>query len=441
MSLKQARRNKKQPSLIICRTCIGFGSPNKAGTAAAHGEPLGGKEVELTRTMLGWTYKPFEIPRRALARFAQARERGLKQQAKWQQVYEEYTQRFPEDARELSQGLNGTLPDGWNEGLKGLFDNAGRPMATREASGLVLNAVAPKLPFLIGGSADLAPSTKTLIKQGEDYCQGQYGGRNVRFGVREHAMGAIASGMSLHGGIIPYTATFLIFYDYMRPPVRLAAMMGIRVIFIFTHDSIGLGQDGPTHQPVEQIMGLRLVPNLVTLRPADTAETLEAWKIALTRQNGPTALVLTRQKVPPIDRNKAAGAEGTVKGGYVLWESNKTPELIMIATGAEVHLALEAAGQLGARGINVRVVSMPSWELFDAQPGQYREQVLPERIEARMSIEAGRSIGWERYTGPRGINLSVDSFGHSAPEKDVYRCLGLTVENIVEQALKLIAKN
>jgi len=392
--------------------------------------------------MLGWPYQPFEIPQRALARFYRVKESGSKQQAKWQQLIEEYTQSFPEDALNMSQSLNGTLPDGWNEDLEGLFDDdTGKSMATREASGVVLNAVATKLPFLIGGSADLAPSTKTLIEHGGDYCRGKYGGRNVHFGVREHAMGAIASGMSLHGGIIPYTATFLVFYDYMRPPVRLAAMMGIRVIYLFTHDSIGLGQDGPTHQPVEQLMGLRLVPNLVTLRPADAAETLEAWKVALTRMKGPTALVLTRQKLPPIDRKNTAGADGTGKGGYVLWETDRDPELIIIATGSEVHLALEAARQLGDRRVNVRVVSMPSWELFDAQPGQYREQVLPERIEARMSIEAGSSLGWERYTGPKGVNLSVDSFGHSAPEKDVYRCLGLTVENIINRALKLTGRN
>jgi transketolase len=300
-----------------------------------------------------------------------------------------------------------------------------------------MNAIAKKVHSFLGGSADLAPSTKTLLKDHGNFGFDERADHNMHFGVREHAMGSVANGMSLHGGIIPYTGTFLVFYDYMRPPVRMAAIMGIRVIFIFTHDSVGLGEDGPTHQPIEQLMGLRLVPNLVTIRPADATETMQAWKVAIERRNGPTALVLSRQNLPVLDRTTLAAANGLRQGGYVLWQSNATPEIIIIATGSEVHIALEAGRDLQRRGISARVVSLPSWELFEAQPVAYRDEVLPANITTRISIEAGTPLGWERYVGLNGVTVGISRFGASAPGKIVYEKLGLTVQRVVDEAMKL----
>jgi transketolase len=438
-AIEEARQEGGRPSLIICRTTIGYGCPNKAGTAVAHGEPLGGDEVCLAREQLAWPYhEPFTVPEAVLSHLRQAQERGEIWQQEWQARLKDYRRSFPEAARELEGFLNGGLPEGWSQDLDGLFKPAGKPMATREASGRVLNAVAGKIANLVGGSADLAPSTKTLLKDYPDYGPADYGGRNLRFGVREHAMGAVASGMSLHGGLIPYTGTFLVFYDYMRPPVRLAALMRIRVIYVFSHDSVGLGEDGPTHQPVEQLMGLRTVPGLVTIRPADATETAAAWKIALERRQGPTALVLSRQKLPVLDRTVLAPASGVECGGYVLWQSDEDPEVIIIATGSEVHIALEAAVLLGDEGVGVRLVSMPSWELFEAQPPAYRNQVLPPDRRRRVSIEAGVTLGWERYVGSEGISLGLSRFGASAPGKTVYEKLGLTVRHVVDAALELI---
>jgi RpiB/LacA/LacB family sugar-phosphate isomerase len=303
-----------------------------------------------------------------------------------------------------------------------------------------MNAIAGKVPSLIGGSADLAPSNKTTLSGGGDFGYQNFSGRNIHFGVREHAMGAIASGISLHGGLIPFTATFLVFYDYMRPSVRLAAMMGIRVVYIFTHDSVGLGEDGPTHQPIEHLMGLRAVPNLVMLRPADAAETAEAWRLALSRENGPTALVLTRQKLPLLDRRELAPASRLRRGGYVLWEEATAPDVILIGTGSEVHIALEAGKLLQERGIAARVVSLPSWELFSEQSPNYRDEVLPPTITARVAIEAGTTLGWERYTGDRGAAIGIDRFGHSAPGGVIYQRLGLTAEHVADEAAALMSK-
>jgi transketolase len=440
-ALKMAQQEGGRPSLIICRTTIGYGCPNKAGTAASHGEPLGGEEVCLAREHLDWPYhEPFTVPEPVLTHLRQAKERGERWQQEWQAKLEDYRRSFPEAASELEGFLSGGLPEGWDEGLNGLFQAADKPMATREASGRVLNTVAHKVANLIGGSADLAPSTKTLLKDYADYGPGDYRGRNVRFGVREHAMGAIASGIALHGGLIPYTGTFLVFYDYMRPPVRLAALMGIRVIYVFSHDSVGLGEDGPTHQPIEQLMGLRTVPGLVTIRPADATETVAAWKIALERRQGPTALVLSRQKLAVLDRTALAPASGVACGGYILWQTAENPEVIIIATGSEAHIALEAARLLEEKGVGVRLVSMPSWELFEAQPEAYRSQVLPPELRRRVSIEAGVTLGWERYVGSQGVAIGVSRFGASAPGKTVYEKFGLTAQRVVDAALKLVQR-
>ena len=426
-----------RPSLIICRTIIGYGSPNKAGTASAHGEPLGEAEVKLTKENLGWTYdKPFTVPSEVLTHFSQAKERGNRQQQEWESKLEAYRKAYPSEVRQLEEDLSGDLQEGWDQDLTDLFKTTEKPIATREASGKVMNTIVEKVHAFTGGSADLAPSTKTTLKDHGNYGFEEYCGHNMHFGVREHAMGAIANGMSLHGGVIPYTATFLVFYDYMRPPVRLAALMGIRVIYIFTHDSIGMGEDGPTHQPIEQLMGLREVPNLVTIRPADATETVEAWKLAIERRHGPTAIVLSRQNLPVLDRTELTPASGVQRGGYILWEAAASPDIILIGTGSEVHIALEAGKLLQDQGINASVISMPSWELFDAQPDDYRKEVLPPKNRARISIEAGTPLGWERYVGLDGVAIGIPRFGASAPGNIVYDKLGLTVQHVVDEALK-----
>ncbi len=437
-AIRAAQAETTRPSLIICRTAIAYGSPNKAGTAAAHGEPLGAEEVVLTRQNLHWPYEPFTVPPEVLSHFRQAKERGGRWQREWQEKMAAYRKAYPDKARQLEEDLSGDLPEGWDHDLADLFKGQDKPIATREASGRVMNVIANRVHAFIGGSADLAPSTKTTLKDLGDFSSQNYRGRNMHFGVREHAMGAIASGMALHGGLIPYTGTFLIFYDYMRPPVRLAAMMGIRVIYIFTHDSVGLGQDGPTHQPIEQLIGLRAVPNLVTIRPADATETVEAWKIAMERRNGPTALILTRQNLPVLDRTKLAPANGVRRGGYVLWEATAKPDIILIGTGSEVHIVLEAGKHLQAQGVSARVVSLSSWELFDAQPLEYRNNVLFPSIKRRISLEAGAPLGWERYVGLEGSIIGVSHFGISAPGEVIYEKLGLTAERVMNEALRLM---
>jgi transketolase len=439
VAVREAREDINHPSLVICRTIIGYGSPHKAGTAKAHGEPLGEEETALTKTNLGWkAEEPFHVPPDVLSYFREALSRGQKQTENWDSAMKSYRSAYPEEAHRLQAQLRGELTDGWDDGLAGLFLSAEKPMATRAASGTVLNKLAPRIHGLLGGSADLAPSTKTLLDGEGDFGPADFSGRNLHFGIREHAMGAIANGMAVHGGVIPYTATFLVFYDYMRPAVRLAALMGIRVVFIFTHDSIGVGEDGPTHQPIEQVMGLRSVPNLTTIRPADATETAMAWVAAIKNTHGPTALVLTRQSVPVLDRAVYASAEGVLRGGYSLWQTSDSPELLIMATGSEIHLALEAAGILAARGINLRVVSMPSWELFEAQPRDYREAVLPSTVRARISVEAGITLGWERYVGLDGKAIGIDRFGASAPGPELYRRLGLTSDRIVQEALQVL---
>ena len=437
-ALLAAQAETGRPSLIICRTIIGYGSPNKAGTASAHGEPLGEEEVRLAKERLGWPYeKPFTIPPEALVHFRQARERGVRQEAEWQSRIEEYRQAYPAEAAHLKEALGGNLPDGWDDGLDTLFGSGDKPIATREASGRVMNSLVDRVHPFTGGSADLAPSTKTLLKDHGHYGIEEYCGHNMHFGVREHAMGAIANGMALHGGTIPYTATFLIFSDYMRPPIRLAALMEQRVVYIFTHDSIGLGEDGPTHQPIEQLMGLRTIPNLVVLRPADATETVEAWKVAFQRR-GPTALILSRQNLPVLERGVLAPATGVQRGGYVLWHAAQRPDVILIGTGSEVPIALEAGMRLQEKGVASHVVSLPSWELFDAQPAEYREAVLPTGVRARVSIEAGTPLGWERYVGLDGTAIGIPHFGASAPAGTLYQQFGLTAQHVVDEALRLI---
>ena len=440
-AIRMAQAESSRPSLIICQTIIGYGSPNKAGTASAHGEPLGEEEVRLAKERLGWTYEqPFTVPPEVLAHFRQAPERGKHYQEGWQDRLKAYRQAYPDEAGQLEEALRGDLPEGWDSDLADLFKSGDKPIATRAASGQVMNAIAPKVHFLMGGAGDLAPSTKTILKDKGDFAVNNYYGYNMHFGVREHAMGGIASGMALHGGVIPYTATFLIFSDYMRPPIRLAAMMKLRVIYIFSHDSVGLGEDGPTHQPVEQLVGLRTVPNLVVLRPADATETAEAWKIALQRRHGPTALLLSRQNLPVLDREVLAPASGVQRGGYVLWEAAAPPDVILIGTGSEVHISLEAGKLLQEKGVAARVVSLPSWELFDDQPAEYRHSVLPADIGARVSMEAGVLLGWERYVGPDGVAIGLSRFGASAPWQVIYQQLGLTAQHMADEALRLLQR-
>jgi transketolase len=436
-----ARSDILRPSLIICRTTIGYGSPNKAGTAAAHGEPLGEDEVRLTKERLNWDYaETFTVPSEVIAHMAQAQERGRVQQQDWSNGLRAYGKAHPEEARRLVENLKGELPSGWDNSIDGLFAGQSKPVSTREASGKVMSIVADSVSSFMGGAADLAPSTRTYLAGKGDFGCGNYTGRNMHFGVREHSMGAISNGMALHGGLIPFASTFLIFYDYMRPSVRLAALMGVRVVYVFTHDSIGLGEDGPTHQPVEQLMGLRCVPGLVTIRPADATETAEAWRLALERRNGPTALVLTRQNVPLLDRTTLAPASGLRRGGYVLWESARQQDAVLMATGSEVHVALEAGRQLEQMGIGCRVVSLPSWEVFDAQPAEYRDSVLPPAQRMRVSMEAATPLGWEHYVGLDGVAIGVSRFGASAPGQVVMGKLGITSKHVLEEVQRILGR-
>ena len=440
-AISDAQADAEHPSLIICQTVIGYGSPDQA-TAKVHGEPLGEENVRKAKDTLGWPQEPaFYVPDQVLAHMRMALERGQQAEDEWQRSWDGYRQTYPDQAAELEAQLSGQLPAAWDEGLADLFPPESTPMATRVASGQVLNHLAKRVHALAGGSADLAPSTKTILVGHGDLSWKHYAGHNMHFGVREHAMGAIANGMALHGGIIPYAGTFLVFSDYMRPPMRLAAMMGLRVIYVFTHDSIGIGEDGPTHQPVEQLMNLRAVPNLTVIRPADATETTEAWRAALLNQHGPTALIFTRQNLPVLDRRELAPASGLQQGAYILWEASEAaPEVILIGTGSEVHIALEAGRQLASLSVNVRVVSMPSWELFDQQPASYRDRVLPPAVKARLAVEAGITPGWEHYVGLEGAVVGMAGFGASAPGEVLYEQFGITAANVVAKAMALVGK-
>lgn len=455
-ALQAARAETARPSLILVRTHIGYGSPNKQDTFESHGSPLGADEVRLSKQSLGWPIEPpFLIPDAALTHFRQAQVRGERDEAAWNDLMAAYTQAFPELAEELLHSLRGELPPDWDADMP-VFPADDKGIATRVASGQVMNAIAPRLPALTGGSADLDPSTHTALKglgdfhppvgeaddtQGADSGGWSYAGRNLHFGVREHAMGAIVNGLAAHGATIPYGSTFLIFSDYMRPPIRLAALMGLHVVHVFTHDSIALGEDGPTHQPVEQLAALRAIPNLTVIRPGDANETALAWRVALEIREGPVVLVLSRQNLPTLDRDRYASANGLRSGAYVLDDAaDGKPELILIASGAEVGLIVAAAQRLRADGVAVRLVSMPSWELFEAQTKTYRDSVLPPSIPARLAVEAGVSQGWHRYVGDRGDMLSVDRFGASAPALDMLREYGFTVEAVCQRAQTLLER-
>lgn len=431
-AIVEAQKQNGRPSLIACRTTIGFGSPNKQGTAHVHGEPLGEEELKLTKENLGWPLEPkFYIPDKAAEYLRQAGEDGAELQAEWEQLFSDYQAAYPHEAAEFIRTITRQLPDGWQEGLPEF--EPGKKLATRASSGQVLTALAHNIPELVGGSADLTGSNKTLPK-GETHLEREdFSGRYIHFGIREFGMGGIMNGMSLHGGIRPFGGTFLIFSDYMKHTIRLAALMEQPVIYVFTHDSIGLGEDGPTHQPVEQLIGLRAIPNLVVFRPADAGETAVGWQVALTRKHGPTALVLTRQGLPTLDPEKLTPTTHASYGGYVLSDA-ENPELILIGTGSEVHIALEAQSLLAGEGIAARVVSLPSWELFEQQPAYYKESVLPANIKARVSIEAAAPHGWERYTGLDGAIIGLNRFGASAPYEEVYEGLGITAEAMVEAA-------
>ena len=438
-AISQARKEDSRPSLIIATTTIGYGSPNKANTGGVHGAPLGEEEVALTRQNLDWEHLPFVVPDEVSAHMLEAVARGQNATSEWNELLVRYEALYPSEAGSLRLDIEGNVEEACFEKLDQLFNEEEKPLATREAGGRIMNHISQKLHSLVGGSADLAPSTNTLLSKHVEIGAATEP-HNMHFGVREHAMGSIAGGMALHGGMIPYTATFLIFSDYMRPPMRLAALMGQRVIYVFTHDSIALGEDGPTHQPVEQLIGLRAIPNMTVLRPADATETSYAWKAALLNRTGPTSIVLTRQGVPIIDRHKMPSADAVLKGAYTLWEKSANPDVILIATGSEVQLALTAAMTVSEQGFSARVVSMPSWELFEQQGKDYQESVLPTSVTARISIEAACTLGWSKYIGPNGYSIGVDTFGASAPFKTLYEKYGLTVENIIQKIEHLLGR-
>ncbi len=435
-AIKNAKDEKSKPSLIIARTHIGYCSPNKQDCAAVHGAPLGENEVELLRKVVGWPNRRFYVPEQALNHMRKAVVRGRSQEAKWNAMLRKYKNKHPELARLWQRLSERRLPDGWDTGLPKFKPEDGA-IATRSASGKFLNSVAAKFPELIGGSADLAPSNNTHLKDYTDFAP-DMPGRNLHFGVREHAMGAALNGMALSGMLIPYGGTFLIFSDYMKAAQRLAALMGQRVIYVLTHDSVGLGEDGPTHQPVEQLSAHRSMPNMLTIRPSDANETVEAWKVALKNQKGPTAIVLSRQKLPVIDRSKYSAASGLKRGGYVLFDSKGRPDIILLGSGSEVHLCTDAAEALTKEGYRVRVVNMASFELFDMQSKRYRDSVLPSEVRRRLAVEAGATLPWHKYVGLDGTVIGIDRFGASAPAKVIFQKLGFTSGNVVKQAKTLL---
>jgi transketolase len=452
-ALRAAKDVADRPSLIIVETVLGYGAPTKQGTYAAHGSPLGADEVAKTKRNLDWPEQPeFLVPPEALAHFREAVPRGEQLERAWRQRFDGYARAYPDLARELTRRFEERLRDGWAEALPSFTADA-KGIATRKASESVLQQIARTVPELLGGSGDLDPSTYSWLKHDGDFesprrphdnLQGlvgggwNYAGRNIHYGVREHAMGAATNGLAYHGGFIPFAATFLVFSDYMRPAIRLAALARLRSIFVFTHDSIGLGEDGPSHQPVEQLAALRAIPNLLVIRPCDANETRWAWQVAVEQRARPTALVLTRQHVPTLDRTVNAPAEGLRRGAYLLGGERDTPDLILIASGSEVGLIVAAEPVLRAKGLRVRLVSMPAWRLFEEQSPEYRERVLPSAVTARLAVEAGSPLGWERWTGSRGAIIGLDRFGASAPGEVVMRELGFHVDAVVERALALV---
>lgn len=435
-----AKNETTRPSIINVRSEIGYGSPHKQNSSAAHGSPLGSDEVRLVKENFGFNpEKNFDISNEVSDFYQKAGEKSAQKEKEWNELYENYKKRHPDLAKEYEDISAGKLPKDWQDKLP-VFQ-AGEELATRKASGKTLNAIAKYFPQLIGGSADLAPSTDTNLNDYLSFSKENREGRNFHFGIREHAMGAVLNGMALSNYLIPYGATFLIFSDYMRPPLRLAAIMKIRQIMVFTHDSIALGEDGTTHQPIEQLIGLRSVHNLTLIRPADANETAQAWRVAIEHKDGPVCIVLTRQELPIIDQKKYADAKNLEKGAYILSDSEKEPDIILIATGSEVHLILDAQKELKKDNIDARVVSMPSWNLFDKQSEDYKEKVFPKKSRKRLAVEAGSSVGWMKYTTDDGDVIGIDKFGESAPGEEVMKEYGFSVENVVKRAKALVAKN
>ncbi|GEO10426.1 transketolase [Segetibacter aerophilus] len=438
-AVHNAKHETKRPSLIKVRTEIAYGSPNKVNTAGAHGSPLGADEVKAVKKFLGFDpEKSFDVPEEVLSYYNKVGQRGAPIEDEWNKLYASYKEAFPELAAEYELMRSGKLPDGWTDKLP-VF-KAGEKIATRKASGKTLNAIASSLPSLIGGSADLSPSTDTFLNDFESFTPQTPEGRNFHFGIREHAMGAALNGIALSEGMIPYGATFLIFSEYMRPPIRLASIMKVRSIFVFTHDSIGLGEDGTTHQPVEQLISLRSIPNLHVIRPADANETAQAWKWAIQHNEGPVALILSRQNLPVLDQEKYTPATELEKGAYILSEAQGEPQLILIATGSEVSLIMDAQVKLQEEGIAARVVSMPSWELFEKQDSSYREKVFPKNLRKRLAVEAGSTLGWHKYVTDEGDVIGMNTFGESAPAEALFELFGFTVENVVKRAKALLSK-
>lgn len=437
-AIQKAQENTHQPTLIEVKTVIGFGSPNKSGKSDAHGAPLGETEIQLTKEQYQWEHNPFHVPEEVYKDFKQkVYDRGMQNEKEWKNLFDQYKKDYPELANELEELIKGKLPEGWDRELP---DYDGDSLATRNTSGDMINAIARHVPNFIGGSADLAGSNKTTIKGEEDFGPGsQYTGRNIWFGVREFAMGAALNGMALHGGLKVFGGTFFVFSDYVRPAVRLSALMGLPVTYVFTHDSIAVGEDGPTHQPIEHLPSLRAMPNLSVVRPADGNETKAAWKLALESEKTPTALVLTRQKLPTLEGTKERAMEGVNKGAYIISDSNHdTPDLLLLASGSEVHLAIKAQETLKAKGIDARVISMPSWDRFEKQDEQYKKAILPDHVKKRLAIEMASPFGWERYVGDEGKVIGIQTFGASAPGHRVMEEYGFTVENVVKQAEELL---
>jgi transketolase len=435
-ALKKAKEETTKPSFIKLRTHIGYGSPNKVDSASAHGSPLGEDEVKLVKKFFGFDPdQSFVVPENVLSFYRAAGKAGIEKEKIWNNSFNQYREKYSGEANEFVSASNGKITTGWKEKIP-VFSGSEK-IATRKASGKVLNAIASQIPFLMGGSADLSPSTDTILDKFNSFSPEHRDGRNFHFGIREHSMGAILNGMALTKGFIPYGATFLIFSDYMRPPMRLAAISKIKPIYVFTHDSIGLGEDGTTHQPVEQLAGLRSVPNMMVIRPADANETAQAWRVALEHSGGPVAIVLTRQGLPVIDQEKYGRASGLEKGAYILSDSDQKPDVILIGTGSEVYLLLKAQEKLKEKSVKARVVSMPSWELFEKQDAAYKEMVFPKDIRKRLSVEAGSSFGWLKYTTEDGKSLGLNRFGESAPAEEIFKEFGFTVENIVSLAEQL----
>lgn len=440
-AIEEAKLDEQRPTLIEVKTTIGYGSPNKAGTSSVHGSPLGPEETKLTKEAYAWTFEEdFYVPAEVYEHFEKnVKERGKQKEIEWNNLFEKYEKEYPELAKELKAAINGELPENWDQYLP--FYEEGKSVATRSSSGEVLNAIAEKVPYFFGGSADLAGSNKTTIKGSGDFSAEDYSGRNIWFGVREFAMGAALNGMALHGGLRVFGGTFFVFSDYLRPAIRLAALMNLPVTYVFTHDSIAVGEDGPTHEPIEQLASLRAMPNLSVIRPADGNETRAAWKVALESKSTPTALVLTRQNLETIKGTKENAEEGVAKGAYVISPAKSDqPDALLLASGSEVALAIKAQQILASDGIDVQVVSMPSWDRFEKQSKDYKESVLPSSVTKRLAIEMASSLGWERYVGSEGEILAIDKFGASAPGEKIISEYGFTVENVVEKVKELVRK-